>query len=325
MLLQTLYLTALSTVAIAQTLTPNLIYQFPLSNFAALEGIAVRNNGKLVLTTSSGPTIYGLDPAAPNPQLFATLPGTGATGGITEVSPDVFLVGSGNFSVANGLPSGITGTMEVWTLNLNGAPSVKLLTKIPEANFLNGATTIPGCQNVLFTDSGLGALWQINPHTGAYKLVIKDPLFQPTPYVTLGVNGIHFKGEYLYFTNSALGIYGRIKYTFQGEYIAAVGVAEKVAGGPTPDTSAFDDFSFDKSGTAFIATHVNSIVAVTDAGVASVVIGGGNSTLLNNPTSTAFDKSGCNFYIITEGSFQPPVGGGVYTVNTCGTWKPWTA
>ena len=68
------------------------IYTFPNNTF--IENIAVRANSKLVVTSMSVPTLFVIDPTVPSPsaQVVHTFPNASGLMGVTEISPNKFVV-----------------------------------------------------------------------------------------------------------------------------------------------------------------------------------------------------------------------------------------
>jgi hypothetical protein len=185
-----------------------------------------------------------------------------------------------------------TTFLNIWTIDLcPSSPVVKHITAITNSTIFNGLAAIPSTVLVLGADSALGAVWRVNIRTGEYGIAFSDPLLAPLgtdPGTNLGINGMRVSadGKWVYFTNSAQGIFGRVPISRYGEkigdleVIASVGVPTGVAG------VHFDDFALDGKGKAWIATHPSDeIEAEVGKGVVKDIQ---NVTLLLNPTSAAF-------------------------------------
>ena len=95
------------------------LYQFPNTTFHDIENVAIRPNGQLLLNTITEPVIYTLDPSASIPTAKPLHRFDNVTGlaGITEVTPDVFAVVVGNYSVQEF--KGVPGSFSIWLVNLN--------------------------------------------------------------------------------------------------------------------------------------------------------------------------------------------------------------
>lgn len=186
---------------------------------------------------------------------------------------------------------------------------------------LNGLTTVPGAPHLLLAaDSAAGAVYKINILTGAYSISFSSPLFEPvstTPGTNLGINGLQAKGTYLYFTNSAQDIYGRVPITLNG---AQNGPVEIISSPQSPELT-YDDVAIENQGGAWIATHPANVVKVESDGSQRTW----NSSLLLNPTSAAFGRGSVGerkrLYVTNGGRFDENfvlVEGGVVSVDTRG-------
>ena len=228
---------ARSTASSAVQSSPlTLLHSFPSNPH--LENLAARWNGHLLLSVVSEPLLYDIDPTNPSPRLLHEFAGYTSIGGITEIAPDVFAVIAGNTSSTT--LGGMLGTWSVWSVNMNTPePTIKLITWIPGGETLNGMTTSNGWYSdlVLIADCTLGALWRVNVLTGDYSIAIQNPAFNNTSTSARGINGVHVKGRFLYFTNSATGSYARIPITANG---SAAGQVELLATSP----GEYDDFAF---------------------------------------------------------------------------------
>ncbi len=316
MLLKIFWLVALGTFAQANyPLTQ--IYQFPNDQYTNIENVALRSNGQLLLNLATGPRLLQIDPANPVPEDIITIqaPGAAALAGIAETAHDVFTVAAGNYSFGPQVPGGITGvpgSFSIWSIDLNGPQAVAtLVTAIPEANTLNGLATVPGSSDlVLVADSGLGAVWSVNIHTGEYKTVIQAPEFLPTAALALGINGIKVpRPGLLLFTNSALNTYGAVDITSEGY---AAGDIKIIAS--SFESTGLDDFVVGR-GSAWIAAHPSYVYQVSYGGEVGVAA---NSSELVSPTATALSQDGCTLYIVTGGSAFPElISGGVFSLDLC--------
>jgi hypothetical protein len=285
-----------------QPTSTRVVYQFPNSTF--IENLAVRHNGHILLDTFSNGSIYSLDPASHSPkaELVAQLPGVGALVGIAEIAHDVFAVGGGAL-----LPEGfgfVKGSMKVFKVDMKER-AVNIVADLPDTVGLNAISALPGSPGVVLgADSKAGRILRIDTTTGRVDAVITDTLLAPSPdpnIVPIGVNGIKIRGDHLYFTNSGLGFFGRIKITARGE---RDGQIERIAGIENPSfTHAYDDFDMDKGSrpNAYVTLHSNAVQKIAADGTQTLLVGGGDSELLNGPTSVAVSRDGRKIYISTAG------------------------
>ena len=293
-----------------------LVYQFKPET--ALENLEPRSNGQLVLTVSSEPAVYNIDPSKKNqpPTRLAQFPNVTSATGIAEIAPDVFAVVTGNWSTATF--TAIPGSFYIWSVDLTtSTPTSNLITAMPEAAALNGATTLDGSPDlVLIADSTLGAVWRLNVTSGDYSIAIKDPLLSNWgSEVPIGINGIRTFGGSLYFLNSAQGTYGRVPISSNG---SATGEMEVIARVDLPQV--LDDFDMDWAGNAWIATHPNVVTEVSAEGIQRNFTGasGGAAIEMSQPTSARFGRGSAQaehvLYVVTGGN--QTFGGQVVALNT---------
>ena len=262
-----------------------LIYQFKTK--IALENFNPRSNGQLVITTPSEPSVYGLDPSEPSqpPKLLYQFPNALSTLGIAEIAHDVFAVVVGNFSSPE---SGVPGSFSIWSIDLTTAtPTADIIASMPEAGGLNGATTLDGSPDLLLiADSTLGTVWRLNLTTRDYSIAIRDPLFSLSSPVPIGINGIRTSRGFLLFTNSAQGIFGRVRISING---SATGQVETIA---RVDAQQFkyDDFDIDWAGTAWVTAHPNSLNEISLEGAQRNFTGMIAGIPLNQPASARFGR-----------------------------------
>ena len=280
---------------------PSIKSIYTVSDFG-LENLAVRSNGHLLLTASNQSYLYDIDPSAsgPNPTKLPPLSDVASVLGIAETSPDVFAVAAGNFSNFKAIP----GSFSVWSVNMNTAePTVKLITKIPEAEGLNGATALNGFSTgtVLIADSIAGGIWKVDVNTGAYSKIIENAALNPPTATSFGINGLRMSGNSLYFSNSGQGTIGRIPVNGDGSAAGAV----EILANATSSSFKYDDLDIDSEGNVWVATHPGSINKVTPEGVQS------NMTGFANPTSARFGKGATveTLYVVDIGN------GGVVAVS----------
>lgn len=289
------------------------VFTYPMNRF--IENIAVRANSKLLVTSMSVPDLFSIDPTATTPVADVVHTFANATGlmGITEVTPDVFALVSGEWD----LPAtrALPGTMVVWTVDfkrLNGSrPCVDKVTGIVNSTIFNGLARHPYNPRLLMAaDSALGAVWRVDLLTGAYDVAFSSPLLTPTgtvPGTNLGINGLRSSGSHLYFTNSARKFYGRVAIDITGNMVGAIEIlANSTAAGANV---VYDDIALDSTGGAggggaWIASHPSYAIHVAANGSQVVV---NDTQKLLNPTSAAFGRGSSQqrktLYITNGGEF----------------------
>lgn len=301
-------LTALTTATLP--LPHHTITQFPPGTW--IENIAVRPNGNLLLTTlTPNASLYEvLSPFSTSPSvaLLFTIPTVTSLMGITETVPDTFAVVGGNFSAAGGVPD----SYALWTADFSSceeggsksSPKVSLVTTIPDAVLLNGATTASGNPNaVLVADSQQGKLFRVDIARRKYSLAAALPEMAGG---LVGINGVHMHKGYLYWTNDEQTTVYRARFTPDGGLVPGAG-AERVAN-VSGLTGHVDDFMFGPgtgSDTMFVATNQDDVLlAVGTDGKAEVVVGGAGDAAVGGSTSCAFGRTGRDgrvLYVATEG------------------------
>ncbi|KAJ9655171.1 hypothetical protein H2201_008868 [Coniosporium apollinis] len=275
------------------------VYQFP--NPTWLENLAVRSNGEILVTVINPADLYKVDvrrtPATAT--LLYSFTGLNTTTGITEVTPDVFAVVVGNYSLATGTVT--PRSFSVWEVDLRShEPAISKIADLPEAALLNGMTTLSSRKGtILISDSGLGVVWRLNTRTGEYAVVLDDKTTRPVPGAELqiGINGIRRLRDYLYFVNLGRALFCRVRIDLQTG--TAIGPYEIIATGLVGD-----DFDITKDGTAYVTGVISNVVwRVTPDGTVTVVAGN-----LTGPTSAQFGrtKDKNTLYVVTSGAMITP-------------------
>ncbi|KAJ9301411.1 hypothetical protein DTO271G3_1546 [Paecilomyces variotii] len=238
------------------------VHTFPNHTWA--ENIAVRSNGKILVTTlENGAKLWQVDPFhRSDPVIVHQWSNDTALTGIAELEPDVFAVVVSDLSL-----SPLTlGSNQVWRVELHGDhPHVSLIASIPEAKLINGMGALdPVRGTVLIADSLLNVLWFLDTRTGSYKQVIHDPvpISGPNSTLNLGMNGVHVFGDDIYFDNMSEKVLLKVSKGAAEGYSAPVHVVANL-------TVASDDFTFDIEGNVYVAGS-NKITKVTPSGTQCV-------------------------------------------------------
>lgn len=264
-----------------------IIHEFPAGT--NVENLAVRQNGKVLVTLDTSPEIYQIDPSqAEAPKLVSNSfgPVVGLLG-IVETCPDVFYVAAGNSSFTT--LRGTLGSWSVWkvdlTTNQSPAPTSKVA-DIPNGQLLNGMALLSKDKGlVLVADSDAGVVWRLNVFTGEVLPILNDPLLGPPgpPELYFGVNGIKIRDEFLYFTNTGSDTLYRLPVHSDG---TAAGSSEVVLS----NLYGADDFQFNNEGDALVALFTaGELWKVSSSGMETLLVG--NSTLtLPNPTAVQFGR-----------------------------------
>ncbi|KAF8853416.1 hypothetical protein BDZ45DRAFT_79611 [Acephala macrosclerotiorum] len=296
-------------------LTVHTIYEGEVPTW--YENLAVRSNGQLLVTRLDTPLLELVDPTSTLPPVLLHSFTSIYAGclGITETSTDIFyMVAQAPFD-SNFVKS--SGSSSVFKVDLtsyseDGVTANAIVTKvtdIPEADFLNGMTTLDAHAGlVLIADSYNGWVYRLDVNTGNYSVVIDDPKMKylPGSITNLGINGIKIRDGYLYWTNTGSPNFSRIQINSLGEPIGNSTVVATVHNA--------DDFVFAKDGIAWIAQNQIESLSVVENGMTTLVAGNPNSTVLAGVTAGEFGRvKGTEeiLYLTTNGGLAVPVNGSV--------------
>ena len=312
-------------------------YLFP--NLTWVENLAVRSNGRILVTHLQEPEVLQIDSQAGpvTAELIYRFPNALGVSGIAEYAPNVFAVNVGNFSLQT--LEAETGSYSVWNIDMSDcdydgeAAHVEKVVNLAEARLLNGKVALPARPSiVLLADSVAGVIWSLNTTTKAYSIAIQNPYLsanQSAPAV-FGVNGLRFApgdNEHLYFTN-----------TFRHPILSRIpidpltghqtGHVEVIVNEPLLDDIAPDDLAIDAEGRyAYVTSTSHQLLRITiPSGKTEIVAGEPETRVLPGPTSAQFgrtkgDVERGRLYISTNGGLAAPpeggiVGGGVYAIDT---------
>lgn len=277
---------------------PLQVSQFALGTW--VENIAVRSNGKLLVTMTTPPELWEIDPFQ-SPEANATkliyhFDGVERATGITEVEPNVFMVAAG---------------CSIWQIDYRNQShtSISEVVNITTARLLNGLTTLDASTGtILAADSRLGLIWRINTRNMEYEVSLQDNTMAPSDGLglPLGVNGVRVWKDYVYYNNSPRRLLCRVR----------VNLTTGQAAGPyeiiTQDALS-DDFAVALDGTAYLAGLTDNVVTrVRLNGTREVVTGSLNSTDVAGATSVAFGRTAGHYntlYVTTSGASSAPVNG----------------
>jgi hypothetical protein len=279
------------------------LLQFP--DGARLENLKVLPNGHLIITTLSSSDVFTVDPYAnpPKPNKLVSLPGGSALLGIT-------LLNRGLYAVVSAIPSSapnrfVPGSYKIHIIfplaHGKANPLIDTIS-ILKYEFLNGLTTLPKKPHVILAaDSFAGEILRIDTHTHQLTTAFASPVLgygNTTEGILLGVNGIRIRDGYLYFTNSRLGTFSRVRIDDDGIPVRG-GKVEVIAVLPGFEDGAhlWDDFDFDQEGNAYITAHPSSLIKVMKGGRQETLVGGDGDGPLSAPTAVAFGKGGKVFYV----------------------------
>lgn len=260
------------------------IYKLPGS--AWIENLVVRPNGQLLLARLDVPELWSYDPATKAGAKVVGFTDALSVTGITEVSPDIYAVVTGNFSTRGF--SVKAGSWAVWTVDLTGAtPKATQVKVVPESGFFIGVAPLDK-NNVLIADASKASLYTMNLETGAYSVVLTDASMKAPAQGSLveGVHGLKYANGTAHFTNTFGGGFYKVPVTLD----ATTG---KVTAGKPAEIAALtmaEDFILtpDGSGSYYVAQpNANAVTkisadgksskAATAASCSSVAFGRGTS------------------------------------------------
>ncbi|EGR45476.1 uncharacterized protein TRIREDRAFT_111095 [Trichoderma reesei QM6a] len=335
MAFRSLTLFALCGVSLAGPSAPPLrpvstLFEFP--NPSYIENLAVRSNGQILISDLSTSQLTLFDPSASGPKkpvFVHDFTESLGLAGIAEYQPDVFAVITGNTSFTSDVPS--AGTWIVWSVDLRGVdissthgqvgllaspPAVKKIAHVEAAQFLNGISVLSEQdQTLLVGDVNGGVIWRLDIKTGHYEVAINNTytqLYPATPFSASGVDGLHVRDGFVYFTNFGNGTFNKMPINRDG---TPAGPVTTLAHNHGP-LHEYDDFTFDCDGNAFVVTGgENTIEMISADGKRQVVVAGNlNSTAIAEPTSCAFGRGPHDkniLYVVTAGGMETPVNGNV--------------
>lgn len=258
--------------------------------------------------------LYDFDPQVPNsePHVAAQLPGVSALTGIAELAPDLFAVTGGqlNTTAVRFAP----GSLKLYTVDFrnssaNDMPIVRTVANVTNTIMLNGMLPLPAFPHIILSADLIGGrIFCVDTTTGSVNVVLQDPLLSlclsnQTRFAPLGVTGIKLRDNYMFFTNLAQGTFGRVPVSLRGDVLCAVEIMTNISLSAEAGV-AYDGFAFDSYGIAFVALHPNSLVKIEPDGRETMVVGGGNNTLLQSPISVALSTDGTKIYVVTGGAMD---------------------
>ncbi|TGO15569.1 hypothetical protein BPAE_0557g00020 [Botrytis paeoniae] len=264
-----------------------LLYEYPLGTF--VETIAVRPNGKLLLTLPYNSSIHSINPLRSNytPTVVHNFDGLNIFV-ITEYDRDVYAVNGGGFSSSTGPVAGI---YRVDSLNLTQTTATSsTIANISSSQFLNGMISLPQWgvrpSNVLVNDVAAGVVYNLDPISGKC------------------VNGIKTGDGMAYLTNTGLEV---------------TGGAVEILSHEANSTWFYDGFAL-RNTIAYVTTGSgNSIERVVAPAADSrgpitteIMAGSLNSTSVAGPTVAAFGRTPWDshiLYVTTSGASNVPVDG----------------
>lgn len=198
-----------------------------------MENLVADASGNLFATNLEEGELIKINPDTKQHEVYAKIPGKAA--GLAIYQETAFLITGWNTK----------GQATVFYIDKN-RQATELL-QVPEGIFLNGIIALDK-QKFLIADSYAGCIWQLDMQTKQVRLWLKDALLaRSTPDAqTPAVNGLKIHKGVLYASNT------------EKKTLVQIPVNQGKAGTPSLwlDQVNIDDFSFDKVGNIYAATHV---------------------------------------------------------------------
>ncbi|KAJ6442143.1 Six-bladed beta-propeller, TolB-like protein [Purpureocillium lavendulum] len=316
------------------------LYQFPNAT-QFVENIAIRPNGNLLLNTFDDGRMYTLDPrwrsgGGDAARLVVKVPGIDGLTGIAEIAPDVFAVSGGVNNLSD--YSFVLGTARIVTVDFNrrhsggstggggtgNTPTVRTVARVPDTRMLNGLVALPRHPHVVLSaDSKGGRVLRTDTRTGRVDVAFADsrlaPGTGPPPeLVPLGINGVRIAaaegGWFLYLTSSARRTFMRVRIDEWGNRRGELETLAQLPGSPIEDAKVPDDFALARDGSAYVATHLSTLVKVAPDGRWTSVVGAEGDAKLDSPTSAVLTRDEKTLYVVTAGGIDGK-GGQVVAVH----------
>ena len=237
---------------VPQNVDVQTIHEFPPDY--DIENLAVRQSGEILVTVSTQPKLFQVNPFTGETVLVATTPAVLGTIDVVELETDVFYMNVGNVTGPNFI--GVRGSFSLYRIDLRNFDPAKprsaplaQVAFFPDAEFLNGMTVLDKLGgSLLVADSSAGLVWKANVYTGQVTKFIEDSLMRPDPTsaIRAGINGIKIRDHALTFDNYNFGTLSRVS-------INPDGTATQPAKVITTGLTGIDDFQFDARGDIFAA------------------------------------------------------------------------
>ncbi|CZR65099.1 uncharacterized protein PAC_14999 [Phialocephala subalpina] len=303
-------------------LPSKVIHQFPLPTW--IENLAVRSNGDLLLTILTSPELYLLNPSDPKEAVLVhKFEDVLGLSGVVEVKEDVFYVAGSNYSLATFSNEGSSFVWEVdmTSFSKGSKANIKKIAHLTSAGLPNGMELFSKDEGTVWiADSQIGVVWKVNINDGKVENIIEVDEMKPPPppALQMGINGLKIRDNYLYWSNTGLMLFCRIKIDGAGKATGPVEVLERGI--------LIDDFVFDKKGNAWLATHgMNTLAVVKPSGGVVTAAGSIDKLTVAGGTACQFGRTSSDgdiLYLVTTGGMSAPVngteveGGKVVAINT---------
>lgn len=284
-----------------------------------LENLRVRSNGN-VLTTVIGPpaNLLSFDPTETEPEavLIGTFPSILGLSGITEISPDVFIITGANTTGSNIRDPPVNAT-KVWKVDFNeggvNSPTIELIAEpvLPLVTDFNGLTTFNE-SIILGSASFQDTVVAMDINTGAYWTAFDDAAMSAINGIKVGSDG------YLYWTGDS----GAVRAPLYDNM--TIGASEVLYSGSYDDLAvSYDGFELATDGSRYLmmADNEDVIQQLVVDGATGNVTSATTVAAANNATTTWGKPTGCDFgrtaeqknkvYCVTGGSLTAATDSGL--------------
>lgn len=265
-----------------------------------IENIHLRPNGRLLLSSLSSSDLFTIDPAqSPSAKSVSQPARQHRPVRHSDYWADLLAVSGGVHSYFR------FDNMHVYVVSVSGDSDSGILLdtiSVPDAHGLNGMASLPAMPHVAMSaDSLSGCVYRINTLTRVVDVAFADPLLGPGPTFKVRINDLKIFNGYVYFTNSGQGTFARVKINDDGSKAGDIEIVARLAG--IPDVRhAYDDFTLDSDGNAYVTLYTNEIVKITQDGMQTTFAGGNSSMVFRGPTSAAISGDGKSIYVATAGT-----------------------
>ncbi|RDA95626.1 hypothetical protein CP533_1118 [Ophiocordyceps camponoti-saundersi (nom. inval.)] len=269
------------------------VVQFPPEVW--IENIAARSNGHLLCNQllPKAALIEVSNPLDPSPYarvVHEFPPSISGLTGICEPSKDSFVVVGYRFAKVG---DSAEGSAESYSVNFNNGaynkgPLIRRIGKHPDMVFPNGLAALPGVDDVvLVADSTLGLVWRLYLESGKTEVAIKVPemALHPGTRLKIGVNGIKVINGYLWWSNSYVGEFYRVKIDKLGNKLGYPELMYRY------ENYFIDDFAFDERGIWGTTNQNNTVMFASSGGEIYDVAGAQDSPDVAADTSCVFGRT----------------------------------
>ena len=207
-------------------------------------------------------------------------------------------------SAAANISFGFTpGTVAIWVVQIDDSDKGVVKSRIPVDATMSGMAALPTKPHiVLGFDIKGGRVMRIDTQTQHVDVAFEDPSMGPGLSFPVGINGARIRDNSRYFTNSGKGTFSRMPIDHDGNKTGDVEVIATLPNPPARVDNAYDDFTFDHAGNAYVSLHSSSYVKITPEGKQTIFLDGSEcSPGLMEPTSAALSLDGKILYLCTAG------------------------